>query len=68
MELKEFRKLLADSLSIVDVGIEKDYFKEEDKDYLNTLLLQMFKKGITEDIQGKAIYGMYVPDEKKIIF
>lgn len=68
MELKEFRKLLADSLSIVDVGIKKDYFKEEDKDYLNTLLLQIFKKGVIEDIQGKAIYGMYVPDEKRLYF
>jgi hypothetical protein len=68
MELKQFRKLLADSLSIVDIGVKKGYFKEEDKDYLNTLLLQMFKKGIVEDIQGKAIYGMYVINEKRLYF
>lgn len=68
MELKEFRKLLTASRSIVDVGIEKKYFKEEDKDYLNTLLLQMFKKGIIADIPGKAIYGVYNQNEKRLYF
>lgn len=28
----------------------------------------MFKKGIVEDIQGKAIYGMYVINEKRLYF
>jgi hypothetical protein len=66
MEIKKFRKLLGDALSVVDFGIQKGYFKEENKSYLNDLLLQMYRKGIREDIPGIAVYGMYIPSEKRL--
>lgn len=68
MDTIRFRKILADSLSIVNIGIQMEYFSKEDEEYLNSLLLQLFKKGIAEDITGTAIYGIYSPDEKKLYF
>lgn len=66
MKVEEFYEVLKKSLRIVNVGIEKGYFKQEDKDMLSNKLLEVRKNGIESNIQGTAIYGMYDPGLRKL--
>ena len=68
MEKREFQKILAKSLTIVDAGIKKGYFQEDRKEELNRKLLTIFNNGIEYDIPGTAVYGEYVPSEKKLYY
>ena len=68
MEIQQFKEVLAKAWEIVDVGIKKGYFKEETREELENKLSAMFKNGIEYDIEGKAIYGCYVPSQKKLYF
>lgn len=68
MEKKEFQKVLAKSLTIVDAGIKKGYFPENQRERLNSKLLTIFKNGIEYDIPGTAVYGVYVSSQKKLYY
>lgn len=68
MEKKEFQKILAKSLTIVDVGIKNGYFQENKKEELNSKLLTIFNNGIEYDIPGTAVYGVYVTSQKKLYY
>ncbi len=68
MERKEFQKVLAKSLTIVDAGIKKGYFPENQRERLNSKLLTIFKNGIEYDIPGTAVYGVYVSSQKKLYY
>lgn len=68
MEIQKFKKILAQALDIVDVGIKKGYFQEDKREFLEDKLLTIIKNGIEYDIEGTAIYGQYVPNQKKLYF
>lgn len=68
MEKKEFQKILAKSLTIVDAGIKNGYFQENKKEELNSKLLTIFNNGIEYDIPGTAVYGVYVTSQKKLYY
>lgn len=68
MEKKEFQKILAKSLTIVDAGIKNGYFQENKKEELNSKLLTIFNNGIEYDIPGMAVYGVYVTSQKKLYY
>ena len=68
MEKKEFHKILAKSLTIVDAGIKNGYFQENKKEELNSKLLTIFNNGIEYDIPGTAVYGVYVTSQKKLYY
>lgn len=66
MKVEEFQKVLEKSLSIIEIGIKKGYFKEEDRKALTDKLLKVLKNGIVKDIPGKAIYGVYVSNQSRL--
>ena len=68
MERREFQKVLAETLDIVDIGIKLGYFKEEKREELNNKHIELFNKGIEYDIPGSVIYGNYDPEEKKLYY
>lgn len=68
MEKKEFQKILAKSLTIVDAGIKNGYFQDNKKEELNSKLLAIFNNGIEYDIPGTAVYGAYVLSQKKLYY
>ena len=68
MKVDEFQKVLEKSLSIINVGIKKGYFKKEDKRVLTDKLLKVLKKGIVKDITGNAIYGVYVLNQQRLYY
>ena len=68
MKIEEFNQVLNKSLRIIQVGIEKGYFKEEDKETLIKKLLDVAKNGIVKDIQGTAIYGVYSSTQKRLYY
>lgn len=68
MEIVEFKKVLAKSLDVVNVGIRKGYFDTDKKEELNNKLITIFNNKIVYDIPGTAIYGMYTPNENKLYF
>lgn len=68
MEKKEFQKVLEKSLTIVDAGIKKGYFPENQRERLNSKLLTILKNGIEYDIPGTAVYGLYVPSQNKLYY
>ena len=68
MKVEEFQKVLKKSLSIIEIGIKKGYFKEEDKKVLTDKLLKVLKKGIVKDIHGNAIYGVYVSNQQRLYY
>ncbi|MBR2588614.1 MAG: hypothetical protein IKD77_05375 [Bacilli bacterium] len=68
MEIQKFKKVLEQALDIVNVGIKKGYFQEDNREYLEDKLLAIKKNGIEYDIEGTAIYGQYVPSQKKLYF
>ena len=57
MERREFQKVLAETLDIVDIGIKSGYFKEEKREELDNKHIELFNKGIEYDIPGSVIYG-----------
>ena len=68
MKVEEFQKVLEKSLSIIEIGIKKGYFKEEDKKVLTDKLLKVLKNGIVKDIPGNAIYGVYVSNQQRLYY
>ena len=68
MKVEEFQKVLEKSLSIIEIGIKKGYFKEEDKKVLTDKLLKVLKNGIVKDIHGNAIYGVYVSNQQRLYY
>ena len=68
MKVEEFQKVLEKSLSIIEIGIKKGYFKEEDKKLLTDKLLKVLKNGIVKDIHGNAIYGVYVSNQQRLYY
>lgn len=61
MEKNEFQKIFAKrSLQIINTGIRKGYFEQEDEKRLTRKLLQVVENGIETNIKGTAVYGMYV--------
>ncbi len=61
MEKNEFQKIFAKrSLQIINTGIRKGYFEQEDEKRLTRKLLQVVENGIETNIDGTAVYGMYV--------
>ena len=68
MKVEEFQKVLEKSLSIIEIGIKKGYFKEEDRKALTDKLLKVLKNGIVKDIPGKAIYGVYVSNQTRLYY
>lgn len=68
MKVEEFNKILEKSLIIIDVGIQKGYFREEDRKELINKLHRVLKNGIVKDIEGNAIYGGYVPNQQKLYY
>lgn len=68
MERREFQKVLAETLDIVDIGIKLGYFKEEKREELNNKHIELFNKGIEYDIPGSVIYGNYDPEERKLYY
>lgn len=68
MERREFQKVLAETLDIVDIGIKLGYFKEEKREELNAKIIEIFKNGIEYDIPGSVVYGQYVPSQKKLYY
>lgn len=68
MRVEEFNEILNKSLNIVHVGIEKGYFKEEDKENLINKLVQVLKNGVARDISGTAIYGAYSSAQKRLYY
>lgn len=68
MKVEEFQKVLKKSLSIIEIGIKKGYFKEEDKKVLTDKLLKVLKNGIVKDIHGNAIYGVYVSNQQRLYY
>lgn len=68
MRVEEFNEILNKSLNIVHIGIEKGYFKQEDKDILIKKLLEVIKNGVSRDISGTAIYGVYSSSQKRLYY
>lgn len=68
MKVEEFQKVLEKSLSIIEIGIKKGYFKEEDKKVLTDKLLKVLKNGIVKNIPGNAIYGVYVSNQQRLYY
>lgn len=68
MRVEEFNEVLNKSLNIVHVGIQKGYFKEEDKEILINKLLAVLKNGVARDISGTAIYGVYSSSQKRLYY
>lgn len=68
MSVEEFNEILNKSLSIVYVGIEKGYFKQENKDILVNKLLEVIKNGVGREISGTAIYGVYSSTQKRLYY
>lgn len=68
MKVEEFQKVLEKSLSIIEIGIKKGYFKEEDIKVLTDKLLKVLKNGIVKDIPGNAIYGVYVSNQQRLYY
>ena len=61
MEKNEFQKIFAKrSLQIINTGIRKGYFEQEDEKRLTRKLLQVVENGIVTNIDGTAVYGLYV--------
>lgn len=64
MDKKEFKKIFAKgSLKIVNIGIQKGYFEQENEKRLTRKLLEVVENGIETNIDGTAVYGMYVYKE-----
>ena len=55
MKVEEFQKVLEKSLSIIELGIKKGYFREEGKKVLTDKLLKVLKNGIVKDIPGNVL-------------
>lgn len=68
MKLEEFALVLKNAANIVEVGIKKEYFREEDREVLLNKLLRVLKNGIVKDIPGTAIYGGYSSKEKRLYY
>lgn len=66
MKSEEFNKVLRKSIRIIDIGIKKGYFKEEDKAKLTKRLIEVWNNGIIKDINGTAIYGYYSSGEQRL--
>ncbi len=66
MKSEEFNKVLRKSITIIDIGIKKGYFKEEDKAKLTKRLIEVWNNGVIKDINGTAIYGYYSSGEQRL--
>lgn len=66
MKNEEFNIALKKCIKIIDIGIKKGYFKEEDKAKLTKRLIEVWNNGIIKDINGTAIYGYYASGEQRL--
>lgn len=69
MRIEEFNELLTTAIDkVIVLGIQKGYFKKENKEILKNKLLQVLENGVDTDIMGTAIYGVYSSSQKKLYY